>query len=193
MAWLSSELLTAFNALTSPATLEAAVTILQGQTTTVKIDVTGTTLRGFLYVRAPAGQPSSLERITEVANGVIASSTITPSTGYTASQVVTLTQQLLNIMNNGDNVPTSNPLVLTKVTSDLTVLTNSKLADGHGIIWEAGVITASDPGDMAELLSLTSATQNVWNPLPIVGDLLNLQRLGSISSTIIPYVGYVAP
>ncbi len=161
--WTYAEIAAAYHALSPvPASLTAAAATLNAQTVADAVDTDGGAMRGVLYTRAPAGQPSSLERVMSVAGGQATVST--PAPGYTVAQVVVLAQTLAGILQRGDPFPMTIPAVATKAASDLGVLMASKLADGKGILWAAGELASGDPGDGAVLLG----TLVYWGIIPML-------------------------
>ena len=165
----NSEIVQAWNSLSpTPTTLDDGVAKLSALTVMRISDTDGASMRGLLYTRAPAGKPSSLERLQSVAAGL--ETVTTPASGYSSAQVVVLAQELSDILQRGDPFQMTVAAVATKATSDLSVLMGSKLADGHGILWAPGELASGDPGDAAVLMgTLVNLTVPVFQP-PVARD-----------------------
>ena len=156
--------------------------ILSQMTNTLPAQNTnGLGARNVLYMRFPVDAsgnpsgPSSFERFLSAGSGLVA---ITPAAGYTSGQIVTLCQALSMTIQSNDSIQTSIPSVALKVQSDLSILMKSKLSDGKGILWDAGELTPTDPGDGVILaMQLIYPTIAVFDPAPSENDIQSIMTI----------------
>ena len=149
-----------------PASDEAAATTLNAQTVTVTVATSFPAVMALLYARG------SWRRVQQVASGDIAASTLTPPTGSTASDVVAICQMLVSQARPpGAPIDMTVASVSSAVQADLTLLADTKLTDGKGVIWAAAEYASGDPGDAAVLMAtLAQATLPAWSRTITEGD-----------------------
>ncbi len=160
MKWTPAQLLAAYQALGSPGVTAATVGTLNAQTaTSPPLDITAGAVRGLLYVRG------SWTRVQEVALPSFATSGLTLASGTTATQIVALCTTLVDLARSNATIQCSLSSVLTKLQSDLALLTGTTMSDGKGILWGAGQFASGDPGDASVLVStLVTPSVPVWQP-----------------------------
>ena len=162
MAWTDKQLLAAFAALPTPATLEGAAATLNAQTTPQAVDVSVQAIAGYLGANMRLG-------------GFLAWAAA-PPTGASAASIAAA-GELAFAFQHPQLVPTfamSDPTIAGQMEAALAAL----VSPGSGI---AAPIAAAD---QAAILAVGVVTALDWQPPVHIAHLQMLQRAGSISAAI---------